>query len=196
MTSPKTPASLIARLRDPRDHLAWTEFTAIYEPLLIRLMQKQGLQEADARDACQQVLHVVARDVERWRPDGKDASFRRWLFRVARNRALQVLDKQRRKPPAAGGTDARMALEALIDFRATPAAFDSDYRQQLLLWAAERIKSEFRPSTWEAFWQTCVAGRPVADVAAELGTTPGNIYVARSRVIARLREQVKTIDDD
>lgn len=75
--SPATRISLVTRLIDAADHQAWTEFTAIYEPLILRLLRREGLQETDARDVCQQVLAAVAKDIDGWRPDGRERSFRR-----------------------------------------------------------------------------------------------------------------------
>jgi RNA polymerase sigma-70 factor (ECF subfamily) len=74
--------------------------------------------------------------------------------------------------------------------------FDREYRQQLVFWAADQIRAEFRPATWEAFWQTCVAGRSIAEVSAELGMSPGNVYVCRSRIIARLKTKVKELIEE
>jgi RNA polymerase sigma factor (sigma-70 family) len=189
--SPQTRSSLVVRLYDARDEAAWAEFLVIYEPLILRLLCKKGLQECDARDICQQVLAAVARDIEQWRPDGAAASFRRWLFQIARNRAMKFLS---RSPLAGGGVGGSAAYEIL---QAQPAArtgpddeFDLEYRQQLLFVAAGQIRAEFREATWAAFWQTCVADRPVTEVALELGMTVGNVYVARSRVIGRLRVRV------
>lgn len=194
---PDTRASLIVRLRNAQDEAAWCEFVALYEPLILRQMRKNGLQESDARDACQQVLAAVARDVGQWQADGRTASFRRWLFQIARNRLLKSLAQARSRTRGAGGSDARIRLEGHPDSRESPVAdLDVEDRRERLLWAAAEVQSEFRPSTWEAFWRTCVEGQPVADVAAELGTTAGNVYVARSRIIARLREKVKEVEDD
>ena len=65
-----------------------------------------------------------------------------------------------------------------------------------MLWAADRIRNEFRESTWIAFWETCVEGRPIREVAEELGVSVGSIYVARSRIVARLRERVSQLEID
>ena len=81
-----------------------------------------------------------------------------------------------------------------------PAAEESaavfEYRQQVLLWSMEQIREEFRHSSWSAFWETAVEGRDVADVSAELEISPGAIYMARSRVMSRLREKSKEFDID
>lgn len=201
MVEPETRPSLMLRLRDPGDQQAWTEFVAIYEPLLLRLMRSRGLQEADACDVTQQVIVAVMQAVDSWQPDGRDASFRRWLFGIARRLALKCL--QRSSPargPArrgAGGTDMLELLNNLPEPEArTVSAFDDEYRTQIFQWAAARVRNDFRETTWRAFWQTCVVGQPVAVVAETLGTTAGNVYVARSRVIARLRQFIEEFEGE
>lgn len=193
-SSPETRPSLMLRLLDARDEAAWAEFLAIYEPLVLRLLHKHGLQDSDARDVCQQVLVAVASDLEQWKPDGAAASFRRWLFQIARHRVLKFLSRQRPWSVATGGTDAHNLMASQPDSQeALSAEFEVEYRQQLLLCAASQIRSEFRETTWQAFWKTCIDGRSVADVADELGMTTGNVYVARSRIIARLRTRVSEL---
>lgn len=192
--TPETRASLVVRLRSARDEAAWAAFLTIYEPLILRLMRKHGLQESDSRDVCQQVLAAVAGDIEQWKPDGAKESFRRWLFQIARNRVIKFLVKERREVLAKGGTDAQLALEGVPDSHASLSTeFEREYRQQLLLCAAEQIRGEFRETTWQAFWRTCIDGRSVAEVSEELGTSVGNLYVARSRIIARLRVRVSEL---
>jgi RNA polymerase sigma-70 factor (ECF subfamily) len=194
--SPETRPSLLVRLKDAGDEAAWREFIEIYEPLLLRLARQRGLQDADAAELTQDVLMAVAGAIDDWDPDRERGSFRGWLSRVARNRMINALVRRQRGPRIVGGTDhlqrleeepAREGLES--------AAFDLEHRRRLFLWAAEHIRGEFRESTWQAFWRTCVDQRPVAEVAAELQLSPGAIYVARSRVMSRLREKVKRVED-
>jgi RNA polymerase sigma factor (sigma-70 family) len=190
-SSPETRPSLMLRLLNARDEAAWTEFLAIYEPLILRLLRKHNLQDSDARDVCQQVLAAVACDLDQWKSDGAAASFRRWLSQIARHRVIKFLTRQRPWAVATGGTDAHELMAAQPDSQESlTAEFEVEYRQQLLLCAAAQIRGEFRESTWLAFWKTCIDGRGVADVADELGMTAGNVYVARSRIMARLRTRV------
>ena len=196
-SSPETRSSLMVRLRNARDEAAWTEFLVIYESLILRLLRKHGLQECDARDVCQQVLTAVSRDIEQWRPDGAAASFRRWLFQIARNRVIKFLTRQRPGAIGQGGTDAHEMLINHADANpALSAEFEFEYRQQLLLEAASQVRHEFRENTWQAFWKTCIEAGSVADVAEELGMTPGSVYVARSRIVARLRARVAQMQSE
>ncbi|MBS0261194.1 MAG: sigma-70 family RNA polymerase sigma factor [Planctomycetes bacterium] len=74
--------------------------------------------------------------------------------------------------------------------------FDEEYQQQILAWAMEQVRHEFHTTTWQAFIDTSVNGRTIPDVSRELGMSPGSIYVARSRIIARLRAKVAECEED
>jgi RNA polymerase sigma-70 factor (ECF subfamily) len=190
--SAKTRRSLLLRIRDTQDARAWTEFVAIYEPLVYRLARKHGFQHADALELTQEVLLAVSKSIGRWNADPACGSFRGWLFRVTRNLMVNLLVKQRRHPQAVGNTDFQRLLAQVPDPAAEESAvFDLEYRRSLFRWSAEQVKTEFRPTTWQAFWRTCVDGIAVKDVAQELQLSAGAIYVARSRVMARLRTCVE-----
>ncbi len=91
-----------------------------------------------------------------------------------------------------------MAVEQTQDERESISElFEREYRHQLLLWAAEQIRAEFRESTWQAFWRSYVEGQPIAEVAQQLDISEGNVYVARSRIVARLKSKVhESIDGE
>jgi RNA polymerase sigma-70 factor (ECF subfamily) len=109
--------------------------------------------------------------------------------------ALKFVQRGNAARRGVGGTGMLDLLHSLPEpQQRTVADFDEEYRNELFRRAAERAQGEFRESTWLAFWRTCVFQEPIADVADELGMTTGNVYVARSRVIARLRQIVETYD--
>lgn len=189
--TPETRASLLVRVRDHRDVQAWTEFVAIYEPLVLRLMRRSGVQEADARELTQEALVAMARAIDRWDPDPARGSFRGWLFRIARNLMINFLTRRKSHVRGRGGSDMLRLLEEQPAVGDESALYDFEYRKQRFHWAAERVRPEFTPSTWQAFWRTCVNAEPIASVARDLSLTAGAVYVARSRVMARLREMVQ-----
>lgn len=195
--TPEMRASLLVRMRDPGDGAAWAEFVQVYEPVVYRLARGQSLQDADARDLTQQVLMAVAGRVERWDPDRSRGSFRGWLFRVARNLIVNLMINRRRHPPGTGDSD----VQRLLDEKPAPvgeesARFDVEYRRQLFRWVAQQIRGEFREFTWDAFWQTCVEGVEIKQAAEQLDLSVGAVYIARSRVLARLRERIEQLERD
>lgn len=193
---PETQVSLILRLGDSQDAAAWDEFVAIYRPVIVRLALAHGLQNPDADDLAQQVLFSVARRVPDWEADPQRAKFRTWLCRVVRNAALNALS--RRKPDrAAGGTTAL----TLINGKAASDCDDAElleleWRRQAFRWIADQIRDEFQPQTWEAFWLTAVDGLSAAEAAKQTGKSIGAVYVARSRIMARFQEQVRTLSGE
>ena len=199
MVEPITRPSLMVRLREADDQQAWHEFVSIYEPLILRLMRQRGLQDADARDVTQQVIIAVTQAVDRWQPDGREASFRRWLFAIARKLSLRFVQRGNTAIGSArrgvGGSDMLQVFDHLPEpEQRTTCDFDDEYRTQLFRWAAERVRSEFRESTWQAFWRTCVLNEPIGNAADLLGMSPGSVYVARSRVIGRLRQVIEEFE--
>ncbi len=188
--SPDTRASLIVKLRDPADSGAWREFVALYEPLIVRLARRRGLQEADAHDVCQEVLRAVLSAVERYDP--ARGRFRSWLARITHNLLVNFLSRHRFPFRGSGSTSILELLESQAerDPEAT-AIFELEYRRRVLEWAAEEIKDEFTPTTWQAFWSTAIEGARPCDIAARLGISVGAVYIARSRALARLKRKVE-----
>lgn len=187
---PETRASLIVRLKDRSDQEAWGEFVEIYRPVVYRLARRKGLQHADADDLAQQVLAAVAAAIDRWQPDPTRGRFRSWLHRIARNLIVNALT--RRAPDRAAGDE---RADDLLACQPAPDGPDSEllrteYRSEVFHWAARRVREEFQPDTWQAFWHTAVDGQPVAEVARALGKKPGAVYAARGRVMRRLKEVV------
>lgn len=190
-----TRASLLVRLRDPRDAGAWSQFVDVYGPLIYRFSRKQGLQDADAADLVQDVLRSVSQAIGRLEYDAKIGSFRGWLFTIARNRLRDSLQHSAHRQRGTGGTDFHRSLQEI----ATPgdeAQWNDDYEQQVFDWAARQVRLEVQDPTWQAFWKTAVEGRSGQDVAAELDLSISAVYLAKSRVMQRLRDKIATLHDD
>lgn len=192
MTAPETRPSLLLRMKDVRDQQAWSEFHQIYEPLIVRLVIQRGLQVGDAHEVAQDVLIAVAKSIGRWESDPARGSFRGWLSRITRNLVVNFLIRRSRHPRGSGHSDfVRLLDEVPAADEGESQTFDLEHRRQVFLWASSEIRMEFHDRHWQAFWQTSVEGRDVAEVAREFGISAGALYVARSRIMKRLREKVE-----
>ena len=67
---------------------------------------------------------------------------------------------------------------------------DRRYEHELIVWAAEQVRGGFRETSWRAFWATQIEGKPVAEVARELGVSPGSIHMSLNRIFVRIREKI------
>ena len=189
MSAPETRPSLILRLQNHQDVQAWSEFTQIYEPLVFRMARQLGMQHADAVEARQEVMLHLANVVERWEPK-VGGSFRGWLHRVARNVMLRYLEKLNRHPRASADSRIHAILNELPGEEPTDI-YDLEFQRQAFAWATQRVREQVGESTWQAFWQTFVEQKTADATAKQLGMSRGNVYVARSRVMKRLRDEVE-----
>jgi RNA polymerase sigma-70 factor (ECF subfamily) len=190
-----TRASLLLRIRDPKDLLAWAEFVRLYAPLLHAYGMKHGLQDADAADLAQDTLRNVLRAAPEFVYDPGRGSFRGWLYTIARNEIRKAATRTAGRA-VTGDSDVRHMLDAIPDPASDQEEWDREYRLNLFHWAARRVRTEFREATWQAFWRTAVDGEEVAAVAGDLGLSAGGVYIARSRVTTRIRQEIRSVEED
>lgn len=190
--SPLTRASLLVQLRDGTNQVAWQEFMKLYGPVIYGFARKRGLQDADAADLMQDVMRSVSAAIGRLNYDRSQGTFRGWLFTITRNRIYNFLSARRLRPQASGDS----STHRMLDGQAAGDGADEwelEYQRRLAALAMERVKPEFQDATWQAFWMTAVDGKSAAEVASRIGMSTGAIYVAKSRVLARLKVEVESM---
>jgi RNA polymerase sigma-70 factor (ECF subfamily) len=194
LDSPVTSPTLLVRLRRSADAQAWSQFVQIYSPLVYRYARRAGLQDSDAGDITQDVMHTVMRTIGDFNYDADRGAFRGWLRQVARSRIQDLFRRAHRQPTGSGDTGVYEQLAATAGPNDDEHYWEQEHRRCLFDWAAGQVQGEFQDGTWQAFWRTSVEGRETKDVAVELGLSVGSVYVARSRVLARLRKKVAQIE--
>jgi RNA polymerase sigma-70 factor (ECF subfamily) len=184
-----TPASLLVRLRRPDDQEAWGRFVRLYTPLLYHWARRLRLPEADAADLVQDVFAVLVRTLPGFEYDRRKG-FRGWLKTVVTNKFRDRCRRRAAAPPAEDGALADVAGPDPAD-----ALSDAEYNQYLAAQALRLMQAEFQPATWKACWEHAVNARPAADVARELGLSVNAVYLAKSRVLRRLRQALDGLLD-
>ena len=178
-------------MRDAQNKPAWNEFVEIYSPLIYGFSRKQGLQDADAVDMTQEVLRIVTRSIGRLDYDPRRGSFRGWLFTIVRNELNDWFRKQKSSVVGTGDSALHRQFDELPAANAGDSElWDQELQRRLFEWAAERVQTEVQESTWKAFWQSTVENRSGKEIAIELGISVAAVYLAKSRVMARLKELV------
>ncbi len=193
--SPQTRPSLLLRIRDPKDAIAWGDFIEIYAPLIHSYVRTRGLQDADAADVTQEVLQAVNNHAGHFEYDASRGRFRGWLFRITLNKLRDLVARRKGQAVGSGDTGVHELLSNAVEHDdPNQESWDRHHAWRLFLWAAEKARVDFRDRTWQAFWRTAVEQEPVAQVATELKLSPGAIHVARCRVVARVKELLQDVE--
>ncbi|MGF1580562.1 MAG: sigma-70 family RNA polymerase sigma factor [Gemmataceae bacterium] len=188
-----TQLSLVLKIRDRPDDPAWLRFVEVYSPLIFKHAKHAGLQDADASDFLQDVLHQISISIANFNPElGK---FRQWLYGVCRNALCQFYKSQKRQTRGSGDSAVEAILRHLPDDDLLEREWEVEYSRRLFQWASEQVRSRVHESTWQAFWLTAVEGQPPQQVATELNIGVGSVYVARNRVMRKLRQKIEEIDE-
>lgn len=185
-----TPISLLEKLRGPANQQAWQEFVDLYTPLLYQWARRAGLQDQDAADLLQDVFTTLFQKLPEFHYD-RNKSFRGWLRTVTFNQWRDSCKRRGRRQLGNNG----VALGELPAAESFGDVTENEYRQNLVGRALELMRAEFQPNTWRACWEFVVRGRPAAEVARELGITENAVYIAKSRVIRRLRQELHGLLD-
>lgn len=187
-TSPDTRASLIVRLKASEDSSVWHEFVSIYESVIYRTARKQGLCHDDSAEVTQEVLTRVTKAIDGWEINPGRGSFRGWLYRITKNLSIDYLRKSKRRPTTGNDTTILNSIKAPGE---SGNDFDRQFERQVFRQTARTIENQFKPKTWKAFWMTTVDGKSIDEAVKQLDMTRGAIYIARSRVMAKLKQEVQ-----
>ncbi len=187
-------SSLLERLyvQDPE---AWRRLVRLYYPLVHGWGQRAGLQAEDAADVAQEVFRVLARGITRFRREGGQNSFRGWLWGITHRELLAHRRRQKPQGVGAGGSEAQRRLAELPASEELSSEDVQGARQNLVQRALALLRSEFEDRTWQAFWRAAVEEHAPADIATDLGMSVNAVYLARSRVLRRLREEFAELLD-
>jgi RNA polymerase sigma factor (sigma-70 family) len=192
-TGDETRPSLLLRLRDPRDQEAWSRFVDVYGPLVHSHARRRGLSNEDAEDVTQRVFARVSEAIRKFDYDPQRGKFRDWLGFIVRNEVFRHWKKGERETRAPGGDD--QTLEQVAGDPTDPE-WTEEFHTHVLRVALARCQPRFEPDTWWAFEKVWLDHFPARDVAQELSQPIDWVYVAKSRVLKRLWQEVQELADD
>jgi RNA polymerase sigma-70 factor (ECF subfamily) len=181
-----TDTSLLERLRVPVDQKAWSRFVDLYTPLIYCWAREAGMREQDAADLVQEVFVLLVQKMPEFAYDRRK-NFRAWLRTVTLNKWRDRCRRRATRPHEVVG----LPLPDQAEAEETGPFSEAEYRHHLVARALELMQAEFQPTTWKACWEFGVLGRPAAEVAAELRISENAVYLAKGRVLGRLRKELE-----
>lgn len=186
-----TSKSLLERLKSSSDQAAWDRFVEIYAPLIYYWCRQHGVTGQEVADLVQEVLLLLVRRLPEFEYDPKQR-FRGWLRTVTANRVRDLQRKQTGRDELPAGS----RLDDLEDERVESDLFDEvEYRRFIIGRCFELMKSEFREDVWTACYMQIVENVAPSDVAQKLGISVNQVYLAKSRVLARIRMELSGLFD-
>ncbi len=186
-----TSQSLLEQLQKKKAPRAWERLMAVYEPWLRGWLGRHQLQAADADDLVQNILAVVNQKLPAFVHNGRAGAFRTWLRTILTNQVRNFL-RTRRHQQSLGAEPLSRELEQLEDPRSDACrAWDLEHDQVLVRRLLAVVQPEFPPQTWEIFRLLVLQNQPAADVAQQCRVPRNGVYVAKFRVLARLRQELR-----
>ncbi len=183
-----TTSTILDRLRDFEDRTAWDRFADRFHKPLVSFARKTGLTSADAEDVAQEILLTFAQRYRDGNYDRTKGRLRHWLFGIAYRQNLGVRRKlARQRAKAAPVADTSFWADVPDEAEASKT-WDREWEQALFQRCLQRVRNDLKPATVRAFEMLVLEQRPAAEVAAELKMTRNAVFIAKHRVLSRLRE--------
>ena len=195
-----TRRSLVDRLANWDDQRRWQEFFDTYWKLIYSAARKSGLADAEAQEVVQETVITVAKNIDRLDYDPAIGSFKGWLLQITRWR---IADQFRKRQPDAAARrlsspddPLTATIERVPDSRIVDldALWEADWKDNLLEAAIARVKKKVDPKQFQIF--DCYVRKewPAQKVAQRLRVSVGQVYLARHRVAALLKKEIKTLE--
>ena len=187
----KTRASLLQRVKDPRDESSWREFVEIYEPLLYRYARLRGLTHENAQEVVQDSLTQLVQSMPEFEYSSDKGKFKGWLRRLANNKINDMF--KRRRPVNAQSDDFRRPQETEVT---ADEIWEEQWLRKHLRYCLKGVLAEASPSTRQAFELYVVMEWPVEKVMESLNISADQVYAAKSRITQRLKKRYKELSGE
>ena len=178
----RTRTSLLNRIKDPEDALSWEEFDRVYRPLLLRYALARGVGREEAEDVAQQCMVAISSGIQDFQ---KQVGFRGWLRGMIDHKVSDQLRKQQHEVK---GQTADFDREQTTE-ESPVLVWERQWNQTHLLYCLNEVRRDVAPMTYRAFDLYVLQEKPVKDICERLGMTPNQVYVAKSRVLVRLKKR-------
>src|SRR4029077_17724316 len=191
----ETRQSLLLRAQAGEEN-AWKDLADLYRPLILGWLNRQGVSAVDLEDLSQDVLLSVVKHLPNFQHSGHRGAFRSWLRTIVCSRTADYWRELDAATKASGGSGADAALQQIADPDSDlNRQWDEEHDRYVLHCLLDLVEQEFEPATLRAFRRLALEGASGAEVAEELGLSVAAVYMAKSRVLQRIRQEAEGLID-
>jgi RNA polymerase sigma-70 factor (ECF subfamily) len=193
-----TNTTLLEGLKDPRNQTAWADYVGRYRPLILAYCQRCSLPPTDAEDVAQDALIAFADSYRKGGYDKARGPLRGWLFGIVRHTLLDWQRSRQRRPEVQAPVSGSQTgfLSALADEDRMTEWWEAEWRNAVVRQCLAAVRRQLEPDTVAAFELFALQGLPARDVAARLGITTNAVFIAKHRVLRRMRELQPLLEEN
>lgn len=189
-----TTTQILDDLKFSDNAAAWKTFTDHFYPVIFGFAKKMGLSSTDAEDAAQETIFQFFRLYRADRFQREKGHLSHWIFGVARNVIRDYIKKKPKEYKVPDNHDQTSFWAAVPDEKAILHTWQMQWQREILSRCLRQARNEVDEKTFRAFEMYAIAQRPVKTVCEELDMTPNAVYIAKNRVLSKMRELKKHYD--
>ena len=191
-----TNTFLLEGLRQNDNSAIWDEFVQRYQPLLVKYAAKLGIFGADAEDAAQQTVIAFAHAYQNGKYDRERGRLRSWLFGIAHNQICAFHRKRAgREVHVDNVNDSTTFLATVPGRNELEELWEQEWREAVLEQCLVEVRRHVTPKTMEAFELFVWKEWPASKVASHLDMGEHAVYLAKHRVLRRIREFLPKMEE-
>jgi RNA polymerase sigma-70 factor, ECF subfamily len=187
-------SSLLGAVKESNED-AWARMTLLYAPLVFFWCRRAGLQSSDAEDVVQEVLVTVASRVGEFERNRVTGSFRGWLRTITYHKLGDFMRVERHRERVFGDMGSLGSLLVTQNPTESENGVTSEETKLVFNRVLDLIRARFEESTWRAFLRVVMNGAPAGQVAEELGLSIDSVYQAKSRVLRKIRAELRELGE-
>lgn len=189
-----TTTQILDDLKFSDNSTAWKTFTDHFYPVIFGFAKNMGLSSTDAEDAAQETIIQFLRLYRNNKFQREKGHLSHWIFGVARN-VIRDFIKKKPKEYAIGDNNTQTSFWAAVpDEKAMLHTWETHWQREILNRCLSRVRSQVDKKTYQAFEMYAITQLPVATVCEKLNMTPNAVYIAKNRVLTKMRELKKHYD--
>lgn len=183
-----TTTQVLEDLKGSNDAFAWSNFRDHFYPALFNFARSLGLSATDAEDAAQETMLAFLKAFRGGKYNRKKGQLSHWLFGVARRVILNFRKRRPREYVIKDDTTGTSFWDMVADENAFKHTWDTEWRRMVLERCLQQVRKEVDQKIYEAFELYALNQRPVEEVSKTLGMSQNAVYIAKSRVLSKLRQ--------
>jgi RNA polymerase sigma factor (sigma-70 family) len=183
-----TTTQLLDDLKTTDDESAWTEFCSHFQPVVIDFARKLGLSGIEAEDAAQETMAAFFKAFKEGKYDPAKGRLSNWLFGIAKRVILNLRGRRPLERLIADKATGTSFWDMIQDDRTLGRTWELQWQQMVMKRCLEQARREFDPKVFGAFRHYAIDQFTVEEVCQTFDMSPNAVYIAKSRILSRLRE--------